>query len=390
MIDLKVAKYGGVEFLFKEVTTNGGNRLIKFRYPNSDKQTIERQGAEVKSYPMVIIIPHENYYTEKSNILRVLDDGKKKTLTHPTDGDIANVINGSYSFSERISELGRAEITVTFEIDDGVGTPQAAGASASQVQKLSNQLNTQLIDDLGAGYKVTPSASGSFANSLDRVSGMLDLFSDIGNIQSSAQVSSFFQTISGFRNTIHSVASSPANLSATVKSLFSAVGGLYTTPSDKFVADKQGFSYGENDPVIVANTFSRAERKQNNDILRGVMRTHSVSNAYASAASIEFATTEELDLAQDEIEAAYIDVRENQNVSNESLELLDKLRVAAQAVFDEKQVTSSAITTVTTERKPLRIFVYDLYGNTDKIDTIADLNKIKRNAFVEGDIKVLV
>ena len=123
IIQLKTAKYKGVELLFESVTTTGGNRLIKFNYPGSDKQSIERQGKRPLIPAMNIIIRHDGYEQKRDEIIRVLSDGVKGVLTHPTLGDINNVINGEFVLTEIISELGRARITVTFEIDDGEGIP---------------------------------------------------------------------------------------------------------------------------------------------------------------------------------------------------------------------------------------------------------------------------
>ena len=114
IIQLKTAKYKGVEFLFEDAATTGGNRLIKFNYPGSDKQSIEVQGKAPRSFNITAWIPHENYYQERDNLLRVLEDGEEGVLTHPTFGDVEKVISGVYTLTEVISELGRAKITIPF------------------------------------------------------------------------------------------------------------------------------------------------------------------------------------------------------------------------------------------------------------------------------------
>ncbi len=74
LIELKTAKYKGVEFLFEDMSTTGGNRLIKYNFPGSDKQAIERQGRLPRTFNLTAIIPHENYYQQRDNLLRVLDE----------------------------------------------------------------------------------------------------------------------------------------------------------------------------------------------------------------------------------------------------------------------------------------------------------------------------
>jgi len=169
IIQLKVGKYKGVEFLFELMPTTGGNRLIKFNFPGSDRQSIERQGKAPKSFNITIWIPHENYFQKRDDLLRVLEDGESGVLTHPTFGDVENVINGIYTLTETISELGRAKLKVPFEVDDSPGIPVQSGDLVSQVQSASDLLNTQLAADVTDGYGVTLSFSGNFNDALDNL-----------------------------------------------------------------------------------------------------------------------------------------------------------------------------------------------------------------------------
>ena len=86
---------------------------------------------------------------------------------------------------------------------------------------------------------------------------------------------------------------------------------------------------------------------------------------------------------------ASLGVRDNERLSNESLEQLDRLRVQAQKTLDNARVTASSIITVETRLMPLSVFVYSYYGSTDNMDTIAALNNINQNAFIEGEIRIL-
>ena len=70
IIQLKSGKFKGVEFLFSEMPTTGGNRLIKYNFPGSDKQNIERQGLKPRAYTFTIWVPAENYYQERDDLLR--------------------------------------------------------------------------------------------------------------------------------------------------------------------------------------------------------------------------------------------------------------------------------------------------------------------------------
>jgi len=149
------------------------------------------------------------------------------------------------------------------------------------------------------------------------------------------------------------------------------------------------FPFGTNDPIVETNTVGRVERKRNRDLLRANMRTQALSFAYINASEVDYQNTDDLDLAHDELEAQYIDVRDNQLLSNESLEELDRLRVQAQKTLDVVRVNTRLIITVETPLIPLSVLTYRYYGSTDLVEIIADLNNINQNAFVEGDVRIL-
>ncbi len=123
--------------------------------------------------------------------------------------------------------------------------------------------------------------------------------------------------------------------------------------------------------------------------MKSSVRTTALSYAYVNAVQVEFDTTNDLDLVQNELEAQYITVRDDQIVSNATQEQLDRTRVQAIKTLDNARVTSKQIITVNTPRIPLSVLLYQWYGNTDLFDVIAELNNVKENAFVEGDIKIL-
>lgn len=391
IIELKSARYKSVDFVFIDATTSGGNRLIKFNFPGSDRQAIERQGKAPRAHAMVIWIPHENYYSERDNLLRVLEDGLPDTLTHPTFGDIANVINGPYELIERSSELGRASITVTFEVNDSPGIPQQSGSLPAQVQTQGDAFNLQLSADLASGYGVTNSLSGNFTDALESVQQAVDSLSTAGQTTEGIanRVAAYRASIVRVSASIGDLVQSPDQLAIELDGLFADLSNLFETPGAAFIALQSLFGFGAGDAPIVPNTVAKAERKQNRDLIQATIRVKSLSHAYLSATEAEYSTTEDLDLAQDTLEDQYVDAIENQLLSNESLEELDRLRVRAQKTLDVVRVNTRTIITVETRLIPLSVLVYSYYGSTELTEIIADLNNIKQNAFVEGELRIL-
>ena len=395
MIDLKMCRYKGVEFLFDSMPTTGGNRLVKFNYPGSDKQSVERQGKAPRTFTITAIIPHDDYYRNRDELLRVLDDGLAGTLSHPTFGEIENIINGVYTLTEKITELGRATITIPFEVDDAKGIPIQSEELTTQVQAESTALNDQIEVDLDIGYEVEPNNTGNFADAETNLGGIVSAFNIAAD--SSAKVTSkaaeYKKTLKEFNDNIRSFIREPVTgkdkLSSSIVGLFTEIGSLFDLPADAYAAYKKVFDFGNEDVAIKENTFGRIERSKNRKLIKANVKAQSLSFAYVEAVQIDYGTTDDLDIVQDELETQYLDIRNNQLMSNEALEHLDILRVVALKALDDARVGTRRIITIETKRRPLSVLIYAFYGNTDLMDVIADINNIKQNAFVEGEIKIL-
>lgn len=391
IIDLKTAKYKGVEFLFTDMPTTGGNRLIKFNFPGSDKQAIERQGRVPRTFTITAIIPHEDYYQQRGNLLRVLEDGEKGVLTHPTFGDIENVINGRFTLTEKLSEIGRAEIVIPFEVDDAPGIPQQSGNLASQVLALNEALSLQLQNDLADTYGVDLNFTGNFTDALENINNITDSMDNVADFAEPLlqNISDFRSTLNAFQGAIGNLIQVPTNLAGEISGLFEDVSNLFETPDTVLGAFQSLFSFGDDDPIVKNNTVGRIQRNKNRQLIRNTMKTQSLGYAYLNAAQSTYDTTDDLDRVQDSLEKQYLDIRNNQVLSNEAAELLDRLRVQTQKILDDVRVNTRSIITIETRMKPLSVLVYEYYGSTELVDTIASLNNINENAFVEGSIRIL-
>jgi len=390
-IQLKTAVYKGVPFLFSTATTTGGPRIIKFNYPGSDEQAIEVQGTAPNSFNMTIVLPHDNYYAQRDNVLRVLRDGAAGPLVHPTFGAVPNVINGKYTLSETITELGRGTIDVTFEVDNSLGLPAEAPASPAQVDQQARVTVAQASASLADQYSVSLSFPSNLEDAIETGNNVVAALRQASKAAEpiTELSSAFTREVNVLSANIGSVVQEPAELAASISSALESLNNLFETPAETLGAMSLLFTFGSDDPVYPQNTAGRVERARNRQAMRLAVRAMALSYAYTASVQVEYLTAVQLDETIDTLEAAYLGIIVESQVANETQEQLDRLRVQAQQSFDLVRVNTRALVQIETPLRPLSVLVYAYYGSTELVDTIAELNGIKQNAFVEGALQVL-
>lgn len=393
LINLKETKYKGVTFpAVVSMPSNGGNRLVKYNYPGSNKQGIEYQGAVPRTFTITIKIPFEKYYQQKTALERVLNDGVAGVLTHPTYGDIENVINGEYRLDEGIKELGVATYVVPFEVKDASGIPVQSGVLPAQAQIESQALNDQLLLDLTNSYNVNFSFPGNNEDAritllaiVDIIESALELARPIA--EKAAEIT---KLLKNFSNNVGVFVQDSSFLASSTSEIFLTIDNSYTANNDTLIVFEGLYSYGDDFTPIKQTTASRIERQSNRSALIANIKTQALSYAYVSASQIEYETTDDLEDAKERLENQYLQIRDAQILSNNSLELLDRLRVTSISILNDALVTTKSIIEIDVQvQQPLSVIVYAYYGSTEYVPLIAELNDIKQNDLAFGKLKFL-
>ena len=387
-VELKVATYKNVEFLFKSARTNGGVKRQIFSFPNSNRQSIEEFGTAPRSYEIVAIIPFDDYENKKASLIRVLESGGIGTLTHPTFGALNNIKAGAWTINETITELGRAEITMQFDVDNSAGIPQQAANSVAQVDQDNQTLLAGLNTNLAESWTIT--SVNNYDDAKGAVQAVVDSFKSAseGTGQDADQIDEYRRDLDNFTDSINQLIVDPTALAQGVDSLFNSLNNLYEAPGDSFTAFKKLYGYGDDDPVINPTTASLIERKKNRDVMRGAMKAQALGYSYVASSDTEYQTVRDIDQANDDMEQQYL-ISIAEDISNASAGDLNNIRTQANATLAEIRISARRIITITTKRTPLSVLAYKHYGSTELVDTLQKLNNIEQVAFVEGDIEIL-
>ena len=430
ILDTKPAAYKGVRFLMLVSRIEGGRKDIQFSFPNSDKQTVEDLGLKPREYSMNVIIPHKNYVEQRDRLLRALESGDKGPLDHPLYGRIENIVARTFTIAERLSDLGRAELQISFAIDDNIGIPQKSLNALSGAFLQMGVLSDATTDNIAQGFGVDYSFLGNSQDAFGLLSGVSDMFTDVVTFATSltSEIDKYASTVNEFTTIIHQLIALPQSLANSVDNLFSTVNALFGSVDATYDAftNPAFFDFGEGDltthdialaqsiPGQLPVTQSIVQRARNRDTINQSMQFFALGYAYLNAAQLNFETEESIDEVISVLEKQYVrsvasaclcsqSATVSVTVSSEeaaassvagtafavALAALTDMRTVVNAILDDKRVESKRIVTINTKRMPMSVLAYRYYGNTDLTDTLLALNGIKGASFVEGDVRIL-
>ena len=408
IVQTKPASYKGVDFLMLVSHIKGGQKDVLFEFPNSNKQQIENLGTRPREFGMSVIIPHSNYIAIRDRLLQVLEDGVKGPLDHPFYGRVENIVARTYTIVERLSDLGRAELEISFAVSDNIGVPQKAKNAISEAAAQNTLLNDSIAGDIAADYDADESFFGNFQDAQELVGGMVDAFDNVHSFAGKItdEINSYASLINTVSTEINQIVAVPQQLADTVLNLFSTVNGLFGTVEAAFDAltSPDFFGFGDNDQDIHQSTQGRVLRAQNRDVVNQAIQSGALGYAYLNAAQIDFQTTGGIDSVSILLEDQYSKIQGAQGVatvglatpintvrgvSRQTLIALTDLRTITNKLLDDKRIEARKVVTINTRRMPMAVLAYRYYGNTDLTDTLLALNEIKGATFVQGDIKIL-
>lgn len=313
LLSYKTCSYAGVDFLFKNLSTEGGNRLIKYLYPGSDKQSIEVQGTYTRVYKVVAVIPNDGYFAKRADLLRVLEAQTPAVLSHPTFGRLSDVVAGRYVLKEPFDRSGVAYIEIDFEVDNAKGVPQAVQFTASRVNSQSGTVRAQIQTDFGDRYSVQGVSPKTYEDAQDQTADFVSAIRAGASLLSQANdtYGEFNAAVNRFEADKLSLLQDAPLLAERSMALIEGLDGLYDDQPQKTAAMQGLFSFGQTDTTIQPDTADKLRRANNRSLLRGLVQGGSLAYAYTSGVRTTYNTLSQQKTNRENLETQYNQVKSN-------------------------------------------------------------------------------
>lgn len=389
--ELKKASFRGVPFLVPDETrTKGGRKTVTHEFVNSDRRVVEDLGLFQKIFTIPGIVTNSDgrYFAKRNALINALEKPGPDILNHPFLGNF-KVVAKQYDLDERLTALGRADFSMTFERADERIEPLPDAFTASNVKSRQEVVLTATGDEVANKFEVSQAFPFNFTAATNKLEAIGTAFDFVTTTFDRAlgEIDTFAQILTDFRNNILRLVNLPRQLVNSLTNLYDSAVSLAQTPQEAFQTLEKFFGFGDDDTEIPQTTFERIERLTNQTLLNQFMQIGALAFAYERTANIDFFTIREIDLFSEKLETQYNKIFPtitNNDLAND----LTELRVTTNEFLDIQRLNVKKIFDFETGPTTLQALAYKLYGEVEDFERLVSLNDIKDVDFISGDLEI--
>ena len=403
------AEFRGVTFLVETEETNEGRKIAVHDYVNNNKRFVEDLG-ELPSTFTVSAFVHGDDAIQQSNNLRIaLRNSTQGSLTLPHFGTF-DVKAGPFSAQTKMTKVGRVDFKLTFYLSEAGIFPVSQDSTAANLGAQSDLTRDGVSENLGENLNVPDSATTQ-ALTEGKVLDATTLWDDIVSTATGATdlIADAGRIIGEIRSNVATLVRGPEILAARMNDLYNNFSAL-TLQLDSLSV---GLLFGDGDINTPNTTPDRIERNQNATLLNDFIKVNTVIALLEQSSAQDFETEDQLNTILSRIQDAYSDVRESDilllepvvvgaieqdnftessidtSVSTSVIDNFNSVRDIGIRLLEEKEQSTSQVTDLEIIDTSISILAYQLYGDIERVDSLAKLNLDQNLSNMSVSAKVL-
>ena len=388
------AEFRGVSFLVESEETNEGRKISVHDYVNNNRRFVEDLGDMPSTFTVGAFVHGDDAIEQSRNLRTALSGKGKGSLTLPHFGTF-DVKAGPYSASTKMTKVGRVDFKLTFYLSEAGIFPVSQDSTAANLGVQADSTRAGAAANLGDNMNV-PASAATQALTEGKVLDATTLWDDIVSTATGATelIAQAGRIIGEIKSNVAALVRGPEILAARINDLYNNFSSL-TLQLDSLSI---GLIFGDNDSDIPQTTPDRVERKQNVDLFNDFIKVNAIVAILEQSSAQEFETSDQLSTVLDRIQAAYSEVREsdilllepvvagaisqdnfNQDsistaVSTSVIDTFNSVRDIGVRILEEKEQSTSKVTDLDIIDTSISLLAYQLYGNIDRVDSLARLN----------------
>lgn len=391
LFNLFPASFRGIPFLMRVDSKSAGRKTVTFEFPNQDISYVEDLGALPASFNITAWIATVDYPQGRDRLEDALNQAGPGILVHPLYGNIEVTLNEAYTVSERMSEYGRCEFTMTFKVTAPISQPSVNSNNLPNIGRLANSVQTLATGDFASIYGLNFNSPVNFNDALNKSQTLAAQITSISNtyISDPAEAATLNAEVTNYSENAITYILNPADLATNTENLLIAFNASPATPANALLINIQLFSYGTTDEPIKILNARGEEQLRNRQMFNDYVGIFSLSNAYAAAVLFTYPNQTVLQTVVNILEDKYQSLLDSPVLTPDTLSNLKDLRVQVINYLDSLELTIPSVETITTATIPLTVLTYAYYGSTANVNALFNLNEYFNPANISGDVLIL-
>jgi len=383
---LTEASYNNVKFLYQSSSISGGRKNVTHEFPNSDKRFVEDLGGLRKVYNIEAIIDNSDNNNHRDAFISALDSKVSLgTLIHPEYG-VKKVKPINYTINNDKQQLGITSFSIVFEEAD-LPVVGKISSNSNFLSGLRNLAGNNVANKLSSAWEGATKIKENF-DTANQIIG--DTGRQIGRAASLVAgagdgVNDFATSINEIVNNTQSLVNSPSILAQRLSNSFNALEVAFDNAQDVFdsVTSLIGF---KNDVATSGSGNTRKSTLSNQRLINNLVSVNAIAIAYDQAGKVSYGNQDDLNKNITILENAFKNLS---GLDRDTVSELQKIRIEFQKITNNLSISLPKVSNFTTNKIPLNVLTYQLYGSLDKKEALNNLNNFRDTSEVSGIIKIL-
>jgi len=383
---LTEARYNNVKFLYQSSSISGGRKNVTHEFPNSDKRFVEDLGGLRKVYNIEAIIDNSDNNNHRDAFISALDSKVSLgTLIHPEYG-VKKVKPINYTINNDKQQLGITSFSIVFEEAD-LPVVGKISSNSNFLSGLRNLAGNNVANKLSSAWEGATKIKENFDTANQMIG---DTGRQIGRAASLVAgagdgVNDFATSINEIVNNTQSLVNSPSILAQRLSNSFNALEVAFDNAQDVFdsVTSLIGF---KNDVATSGSGNTRKSTLSNQRLINNLVSVNAIAIAYDQAGKVSYGNQDDLNKNITILENAFKNLS---GLDRDTVSELQKIRIEFQKITNNLSISLPKVSNFTTNKIPLNVLTYQLYGSLDKKEALNNLNNFRDTSEVSGIIKIL-
>lgn len=396
--------FKGVPFLFRETRKRIGRQRITYQYPQKsiNSRSVIDNGLYEPDYSLTVYLTGSgiDYYDNKRRFENILNSYGSGILIHPTDGEVRCQV-GINSVIESTEEVGRVTYQVEFSATSEPQFPTITDNATSNIENRFNSTLNELLNAFNNAWAATLSFQNAITKYRDYLQQVLNRFRSSLQLVSidKDRLSVFINNLNTVESNKNEIVTQGSQTSQAIANLYKDMSNLTDDVNDKSTLNQHFFNFTV-DGETNNNTLARVEAQRNAKLMALYVNSYALTYDFQNTSQNIYLTEDDIKIQSENLNTQY-DLTSNINfyldefgsrqslISQDTIDNVTFLRDKTTQYLTNQLANARQIETIYVSNRSLVDLVYDLYGNLDLYDAIAQLNQFANQSVITGTIKVL-